>query len=241
MTQAQAQKEMTVIITKFDFRVENFLDETDNKRKDFIIEVRPMKLVSYSRLPNEHDHYTIDIYELRGLCKNEFGGLYEDRDFVSALIVDSKGNIVTFEDEECNYYNRDTLTGIEKEVINILYHRKNKGLLTLQDIDCSSGIKREVDEVDFILCNYPVKKGMVANPHITTYVDEKPRKRNDWFSLFIADWYMGTDSVVRVLNSPYTVINSHEVAQGRGTKLYKEIMKILKDDEVQGIIRPIVY
>lgn len=219
---AQAHNETAVIIYYLDFRVYNFLDKTDNKRKDFYIQVFANNMFSYSEHPNDYDHYDIKIYEVENFERSH--------KFISKLTSDSKG-------DNCNH---DTLTGIEEEVVNILFNKKHKGILIQQNIDCSSDTNVEVMGVHFALCNYPIKKGMVANFSLSTYALKEPNNRNDWYSVKIDDLCEEYDTVVKVLNSSSTVadLKKYPVARGKRTKLYKEVIKILREDEVQGIIRP---
>lgn len=230
----QAQNETAVIIYYLDFRVYNFLDETDNKRKDFYIQVVANNMFSYSKHPNDYDRYDIEIYEVE-----DYNDIYEfisvenferSHKFISKLTSDSRGN-------NCNH---DTLTGIEEEVVNILFHKKHKGIFIQQDIDCSSDTKVEVMGVHLALCNYPIKKGMVANFKLATYALKEPNNRNDWYSVKIKDLCEEYDTVAKVLNSSSTLadLKRYPVARGKRTKLYKEVIKILREDEVQGIIRP---
>lgn len=103
----QAQNEMTMIVEEVKFLLLDFLDKDDDTNKDLLVH-------AYAQEYDEHDQYTILIYE-KDIDNDE-------EELISELNFDSSGNTCEDDDEE-------ELTYIEEEVIKILFSKREKGII----------------------------------------------------------------------------------------------------------------
>jgi hypothetical protein len=233
----QTQNEMKVIIDDIKFFLWNFLDQDDNKRKNLLVH-------AFAPDPLIHDWYTILIYETKDY----------DPDVSSKplleLTINSKGV-----DEKIGCQHNAHSTYIGREVYNILFRKKDKGIIREYYINTTRRGKVVIENMDedkagqpvFVvhevstgILNYPIKKGKTADLYVGTFIDLDYMGEEDWYYSFVYDKDENLISTL-LLNSKSTTTDKDSYTRekgGRLTKLDTEIIKILKDDEVQGIIRP---
>lgn len=226
---------MTVVIHEIKFFLWNFLDQDDNKRKNLYI---------HAYLKDKNDWYTIQVYETEDYC------VVEDENPLLELTIDSKG----IDWEMLNLQNVAKSTYIGREVYNILFKNKGKGIIREYYISTTrrgevvvENVGRDkaeqpvfvVHEVSMEIPNYPIEKGKTANIYVDTFINATYIGEHDWYfsHVYVEDNRQPT--LILHSKSSITEWGSYtRVEGGKRTKLDTEIIKILKDDEVQGIIRP---
>jgi hypothetical protein len=236
----QAQNEMTVIIDEIKFFWWNFIDQDDNRQKNLYV---------HAYHTREDDEYIIKVYETESYCVVDDGNPLLELS-ISSCGIDLQQNVQA--------------TYIGREVYNILFKTKGKGIIRKYWISNLNGtvfigVYNEglpafdvhigqpafvVHEVRLGILNYPIGKGKTTNLYVDTHIIPEYAGENDWYRSCI---YCGSSSKdVICLSKLYFSSGSttdhrgtYSKEIGRVTKLDEEVLKILKDDKVQGIIRPI--
>lgn len=234
----QTQNEMTVIVDEIKFFLWNFLDKDDNKRKNLFV-------YAYTQEPLVHDWYTVLIYEVEDYYTDVSGKPLLE------LTINSKGV-----DEKIGCQQNAHSTYIGREVYNILFKEKGTGIIRGYNINTTSsgkvviknigkGKARQpvfvVHEVSLKIENYPIEEDKTANLFVFTCVEPQYECEEDWYFSNVYD--MDTMSALKdksiiselLLDSTSDVYGKKN---NRLTELDEGVLKILKEDEVQGIIRP---
>ena len=233
LAQAQTQNEMKVVIHEIKFFLWNFLDQDDNKRKNLFVHVLAQDYEKNGR-------YSIRVYETKDYC-TEFSG-----EPLLELTINSRGF-----DLKQNVHS----TYIGKEVYNILFKKKDKGIIRGYMIRQFRGTAIDnlrysemeqpvfvVHEVSMAIVNYPIKKGKTTDIFVHTCIDLDCVGEHDWYYLHVFECVDENHLSTLLLDSKSTATERRSYSKERGgrlTKLDKEVMNILKDYEVQGIIRPL--
>jgi hypothetical protein len=229
--------ETTVVVDEIKFFLWNFLDQDDNKRKNLLVH-------AYTQAPLEHDWYTVLIYEVEDYCPNVSGKP------LLKLTIDSKGVDMKI---GCRQNVRSTYIG--REVHNILFREKGKGIIRGYHINFTREGKVVMRNVDkdkagqsvfvvhevSLLIHYPIEEDKTINLFVFTCVEPQYECKEDWYFSNVYDMSLmrtlGDESIISalLLESKSTIYGKEN---GRLTELDKGVLKILREDEVQGIIRP---
>lgn len=150
MTQALTQKE-TIIIDRIKFFLRNFLDQDDNKRKDYYVH-------AYTNDYKKHDSYTILIYETEDDCVIDYNNP------LLKLTINSRGI-----DWEVSCQQNAISTYIGNEVHNILFSNKDKRMIKGYYINTTSGEIEIVgtdktEQPEFVLYEVVIQKNDWPEP-----------------------------------------------------------------------------
>lgn len=233
----QAQKETIVIVDEIKFFLWNFLDKDDNKRKNLLVH-------AYTQEPLEHDWYTIQVYETEDYYTEVSGKPLLE------LTINSKGV-----DEKIGCQQNAHSTYIGREVYNILFKEKGTGIIRGYNINTTDSgrvvIKNigrgkakqpvfVVHEVSLMI-HYPIEEDKARNLFVFTCVEPQYECEEDWYYSNVYDMSTMRVSEDESIISELLLDSKSDVygkKNDRLTELDMGVLKILREDEVQGIIRP---
>ncbi len=233
----QAQKETIVIVDDIKFFLWNFLDQDDNKRKNLLVH-------AYTQEPLAHDWYTVLIYEVEDYYTEVSGKPLLE------LSINSKGV-----DEKIGRQPSVRSTYIGREVHNILFREKGTGIIRGYNINTTDSGKVVIKNIGkgkarqpvfvvhevSLLIHYPIEEDKTINLFVFTCVEPQYECEEDWYFSNVHDMSTMRELKDKSIISELLLDSKSDVYGKRNdrlTKLDLEVLKILREDEVQGIIRP---